>query len=284
MANPGDQLEEDVQRVYDWLLNRKSEGIKVEKKKKLNGRLRIHEIDVYYEFARAGVTHRVAIECKDWGRKVDSAEIYSFHVTLNELAISGGPLVGIMISRHGFSDTAHTYAKSNGIRLMAFDDLPSFNAILADQIRVAVLPEDGDVGEPFWTIMERTEGSWPWSGHPQAINVLGMNHLPLFISKPDAEIFLNHYNFNDKDRLAICGLRKNRLRSMLLMTRACSCDAVVINGIASASPLQIEAKIHTLEQIAEKHLPGTDAIASLQKCPRIRDMRGLKKCDGVELI
>lgn len=33
---------------------------------------RSHQVDVYYQFVMAGITHKVAIECKDYGRPIDN--------------------------------------------------------------------------------------------------------------------------------------------------------------------------------------------------------------------
>ena len=60
---PGSSLEKDVQRVYTFLLNMRDEGVVVGNPVFMTGKSgEQHEIDVYYEFTRAGIRHRVAIE------------------------------------------------------------------------------------------------------------------------------------------------------------------------------------------------------------------------------
>ncbi len=72
--NDGVALEKLVQRVYTYLLNMKDEGVVVAQNVQLKDKFgRSHQIDVYYDFERAGVLHRVAIECKDRNRLIDNA-------------------------------------------------------------------------------------------------------------------------------------------------------------------------------------------------------------------
>ncbi len=279
MPNPGDQLEDDVQGVYQWILNHRGEGIIVEKKKRLQGHLRPHIVDVYYEFQKAGVTHRVVIECKDHGRPIEPGDLYIFQVVLGEVA-NGGSVIGIMISRHGFSKSVRAHAQAHGIQLLRFDELPRINTILGDRLEAIAFPEKGDVGEPFWTIMRRGNGPWGWSGQPLSVPAPdpdGPSCLPLFLSKPDAEVFLSNYKLRDPSVFGVCGLRKIHLRTMLLMTRACSGEALLISDIVSIDPFRVFATLQTLEQVAEKHLPGTDALIALKDCPRIRDFRGIER-------
>jgi hypothetical protein len=67
-----EQFEERVKHIYSVLLNLKGEKVSVSRDVKLIGRDGlIHQFDVYYEFSRAGVNHRVAIECRDKSREVD---------------------------------------------------------------------------------------------------------------------------------------------------------------------------------------------------------------------
>ncbi len=70
--NNGNSLESYVQYVYQSLLNMRNEGVVVSKNAKLRGKSgAMHEIDVFYEFVRAGIRHRVAVECKDLSRPVE---------------------------------------------------------------------------------------------------------------------------------------------------------------------------------------------------------------------
>lgn len=68
------------------------------------------EIDVYYEFERAGVLHRVAFECKDLNDPADYGHVAEFSTRLADI----GGLKGIMVSRHGYRPAAVKLAQSEG--------------------------------------------------------------------------------------------------------------------------------------------------------------------------
>jgi Restriction endonuclease len=80
MRSCGRKLEEYAQYVYRMLLNLRDENIEVEHNISILGRSGAkHQIDVYYEFERASVKHRVAIECKNENRAVHKGEVQEFH-------------------------------------------------------------------------------------------------------------------------------------------------------------------------------------------------------------
>ena len=80
MSNRGQTLESWIHYVYDMLLNLRNDGVSVQRDVKLVGRSKVlHQIDVYYEFSRAGLKHRVAIECKDHNRPITKGDIQEFH-------------------------------------------------------------------------------------------------------------------------------------------------------------------------------------------------------------
>ncbi|WP_298921101.1 restriction endonuclease [uncultured Nostoc sp.] len=72
-----------------------------------------HQIDVYWEYRIAGVTHRVALECKLHKTRVDIGIVRDFWGVLDD--VSG--LRGVIISPVGFTSGAKTYATSKGIGL-----------------------------------------------------------------------------------------------------------------------------------------------------------------------
>ncbi|MEH2015103.1 restriction endonuclease [Nostoc sp.] len=72
-----------------------------------------HQIDVYWEYRIAGVTHRVALECKLHKTRVDIGVVRDFWGVLDD--VSG--LRGVIISPVGFTSGAKTYATSKGIGL-----------------------------------------------------------------------------------------------------------------------------------------------------------------------
>ncbi len=72
-----------------------------------------HQIDVYWEYRLAGITHRVALECKRHSAKVDLGIVRDFWGVLDDIP----GLRGVIISPVGFTSGAETFAKSKGISL-----------------------------------------------------------------------------------------------------------------------------------------------------------------------
>jgi hypothetical protein len=166
-----------VQYVYQTLLNLRGEGIQVAHRSKLRGRCGTwYEIDVYYEFEKAGVTHRVAFECKHWSRPVDRDAVCAFHGKLHDI----GNIHGVMVSKAGFQSGTREFAAGYGIDLRTLEDLPEFHHVVAMQVAAVALPHPDKRGEPFWTIMDESGSYWSQLG-PDGVTVI-----PLFISKPDA--------------------------------------------------------------------------------------------------
>lgn len=77
LVNTGSNFEEYVRQIYSILLNMKDEGILVTRNATLRGNNgQEYDIDVYYEFLRAGIRHRVIIECKDWVSPIDQGKVF----------------------------------------------------------------------------------------------------------------------------------------------------------------------------------------------------------------
>lgn len=82
----GASLEKDVQQIYTYLLNMRDEGVVVGNPVFMTGKSGVqHEVDVYYEFSRTGIRHRVAIECKDWATPVSKGQIQEFESKLRDI-------------------------------------------------------------------------------------------------------------------------------------------------------------------------------------------------------
>jgi hypothetical protein len=90
------------------------ETIRVDHNIKLKGVSGLeHQIDVYWEYRIAGVTHRVALECKLHKARVDVGVVRDFWGVLDDIP----GLRGVIISPIGFTSGAKTYATSKGIGL-----------------------------------------------------------------------------------------------------------------------------------------------------------------------
>lgn len=116
----GDNFEAFVETVYQAILEAESREGKIgavclERKKKLQSIDGTEaEIDIYWEYEYAGITHAVAIECKDYNRNVDLPRIRDFSGKIQLL--SG--IKGLMISRKGFSEQAVQAASAKKIDLI----------------------------------------------------------------------------------------------------------------------------------------------------------------------
>ena len=113
--NPNTEYERFTQEVYQQLLNCRHLNIaNVQHNIKLEGRSGCkHQIDVYWEYEKNGVKHRVAIECKNYNRRVFKEKVCA----LNGVLIDLDGVEGIMVSKKGFQRGAIQYAKEYGISL-----------------------------------------------------------------------------------------------------------------------------------------------------------------------
>lgn len=112
----GTEYELLAQQVYQILLNRDWPGksICVQHDIKLKGTSgQVHQIDVYWEYELAGVTNKVAIECKDYSKPLAIGKVRDFYGVLADLK----DVKGIMIASNGFQKGAKEYAQAYGINL-----------------------------------------------------------------------------------------------------------------------------------------------------------------------
>lgn len=104
-----------VKEVYEILNSIDGlEDIDVQHDIELQGNARSHQVDVYWEFKKAGIPFRVVVECKDYKNPVEANKIESFHSVLMDL---NNPK-GIFVSRNGYQKGAIDYASHYGIQLM----------------------------------------------------------------------------------------------------------------------------------------------------------------------
>lgn len=117
-----DDFNEDVayekfaQEIYQTLLD--SEDIKptkVQHNVDIIGRSGCkHQIDVYWEYEIAGVTHRVAIECKNYNTSnISIGRIRDFFAALTDI----GNINGIFVCKKGYQSGAIKFADFYGINL-----------------------------------------------------------------------------------------------------------------------------------------------------------------------
>lgn len=112
--NKGIEYEKLTQEIYQDLL--KDDGITTEVKHdvKIQGKSTKHQIDIFWEYLIAGVNHKVAIECKNYNKRISKGIISSFHGVLTDI----GNTNGIIVTKVGFQKGAKEYADFYGINLI----------------------------------------------------------------------------------------------------------------------------------------------------------------------
>lgn len=112
--NINTEYEKFTQEIYQILIEEEGVTIKVKHNSIVKGKAASHQIDVYWEYIIAGITHRVAIECKNYSSNVTIGKIRDFHGVLSDI----GNINGIMVTKIGFQKGAKEFAEHYGINLM----------------------------------------------------------------------------------------------------------------------------------------------------------------------
>lgn len=209
--NDGRSFESYVQFVFSSLLNMKDESVVVGRNVQLVDKFGLaHRVDIFYQFERAGITHKVVIECKDHGRPVENGEVAEFYGKL----CNAGALRLAMVARTGYQRLARNYAEKHDILLLTSDDLPQLHMLLVQRLQSVALPDSTAIGEPFWTIMELEDGhvtgSYFVRDSPTGKNVF------LFYCKLHAEQVMGQMQLDNR-KWAVRGLPRQALRVFLLM-------------------------------------------------------------------
>lgn len=113
--NPNTEYELFTQEIYRQLGQAtRVNAADVQHNVKLEGRSgQKHQIDVYWEYEKDGKKHRVAIECKNYSRRISLEKVCAFKGVLDDL----DGVSGIMVTKVGFQKGAKKYAKQFGISL-----------------------------------------------------------------------------------------------------------------------------------------------------------------------
>lgn len=113
--NDNTAYEKFTQEVYQELVNADTvKSTRVQHDVKIEGKSgQKHQIDVYWEYEIAGTKHKVAIECKNYNRKVSIGHLRDFHGVLTDL----NNVNGIMVTKIGFQNGVKKYAQTYGIQL-----------------------------------------------------------------------------------------------------------------------------------------------------------------------
>lgn len=112
--NQNIEYEKFTQEIYQELSNARGITTNVEHNVRLTGKSgQKHQIDVYWEYKIAGIQHKVAIECKNYNRKLSVDKVNAFRGVLADLT----DVKGIMITQKGYQAGAKKIADSCGINL-----------------------------------------------------------------------------------------------------------------------------------------------------------------------
>ncbi len=115
MTKNGTEFEIFVKAIYEEILAYDGyDTVKVEHDVKVIGKSgQLHQLDVYWEFKIAGITHRVAVECKEYTNTVSVGKVRDFFGALEDI----GNIHGIFVTTKGYQSGAIKYAKHKDISL-----------------------------------------------------------------------------------------------------------------------------------------------------------------------
>ena len=157
--DPNIEYERFTQAVYQMLAY--STGVKagsVKHNKKLDGISgQKHQIDVYWEYEKDGKTHRVAIECKNYSRRISLEKVCAFKGVIDDL----DGVAGIMVTKVGYQKGAKVYAKKHGIALKELRE-PEYGETIIGEI------EDHIHTEALQTLYKIDE-EWARKYNPDAL-------------------------------------------------------------------------------------------------------------------
>lgn len=120
MAKLGTGFELLVKAIYEEILSGEGyENIAVEHDIKIQGKSgQLHQIDVYWEFKIAAVTHRVAVECKEYSNTVSVGKVRDFYGAIEDI----GNIRGVFVTTQGYQSGAITYAEHKDISLKTISE------------------------------------------------------------------------------------------------------------------------------------------------------------------
>jgi hypothetical protein len=189
--NRGKYYEEAIEYLCNTSFNKGFPIVKIEHNVKITGRSNIkHEIDIAIEYMVFNKERMAIIECKNFSKKkVEKSDILVLHSTINDISYSHG----IILSTSGFHTGALEYAKFYGIEAINMNDRKIIIESSKNYLST-VLPNDFDIAQPFYTIMER-------NGNENTGNYLitekdNKRCFLLFLSKTTAFEYAQKYNHN----------------------------------------------------------------------------------------
>ncbi len=109
VSETSEDYEKLAQKIYEDILALDGvENIDVQHDVKVKGKSGVeHQIDVFWEYRYAGITHKVLIECKHYGHRVSLLHVRNLHGLLTDIPNS----TGILVTTVGYQSGAEAYAK-----------------------------------------------------------------------------------------------------------------------------------------------------------------------------
>lgn len=245
----GSDFESFVHYVYSSIISLEDNSVLVSKNAVITGRSGAkHEIDVYYEFTKANIVHRVAIECKDYKNPVSKGRVTEFYGKISDI----DNLTGVIVTRVGYQSGAKEFAEHYGIKILTIDDLPTLPEILSLQLSQAFLPHEKVIGQPFWALMETIDGNVTGT-YVCAPSDSAEKIIPLFYSKRVAEKYLSC--IEDKHAV-VRGINQQQLKALLTMIEQTGQNDVgfVVLPFVADSPDKWMAISVSLDQLKEEYV------------------------------
>lgn len=210
----GKLLEDYVEYIYRLLLDIEAqpddEPIIISRNVKLAKASYSSEFDIYYEFSKANIRHKVAIECKNHKKPIEISMMRDFYGKVKDFNVTG-----VFVSNSGYQSGAESYAKEKGIIALTTSDIPNFINLIGLRLQQIYLPTKHIKGEPFYFLMEHKNGELTGSYH-----VIDTNGKPsailLFLSKKLASDYLKASGETD---LLIRGLKQEAFDFMALSAK-----------------------------------------------------------------
>ncbi|MGA9213755.1 MAG: restriction endonuclease, partial [Methylocella sp.] len=102
-----------TQAIYKTILaNDGVNTVKVRHNVSLTGHSGVeHQVDVYWDFKQAGITHRVLIECKNYASNLTLEKARNFFAVVHDV----GNCAGIMVTKTGYQSGAAAFCKYYGL-------------------------------------------------------------------------------------------------------------------------------------------------------------------------
>lgn len=181
-AKQGTEFEIFSKELYEELLGQHDlKNLKILHNVSLQGATgQQHQIDVYWEFLLGGITHKVAVECKDYTSAVTVGRIRDFSAALDDI----GGIKGIFLTKVGYQSGAKKFAQGKGIALKT---VQSENITIADFVGSGLVTQ---VNTTLLVLMIDNVVTQFDFDIPYILEKAGTTEVPIHIDCTEDEIFI----------------------------------------------------------------------------------------------